>query len=123
MTQLTTRPKAWRLIAIAAGAAGFAVLAGCTPPPPPVGQARADQLAQQACRQQADQTYERQNRGAVYTSYDNRDTPRSGGYTYGDTTRNLGALYSRDQSIADCLRSSGPESITPPLPAVGPVAH
>jgi hypothetical protein len=100
------------------------VLGACSPPPAPVGQARADRQTLDACRQRADEVYERQNRGAIYTSTDNRDTPFSGSYVSGITTRGLSAEYGRGNLIADCVRSSGQNPIGPSEVQVpAPAAH
>ena len=54
-----------------------------------------------ACRERADQVYERQNRVDL-SRRDERDTPYASSYTSGVTTRGLGARFERGQRIAAC---------------------
>ncbi len=57
-------------------------LTQCSPPPPPVGQARADAATLAACREHADAVYDRNHRDTIYT-ISSRDTPYSANYTPG----------------------------------------
>jgi hypothetical protein len=84
-------------------------LAYCTPPPPPVGQARADADTLAACRLHADQVYNRQNRDQIY-SITNRNVPFSTGYAPGVTDSGLAARYAHDNMVSDCVRNTGTET-------------
>ena len=91
----------------------------------PVGCARAPQTPVQAatvaaCRERADQVYDRQNR-ADLSRRDERDTPLSASYLSGITTRGLGARFERGQRIAECTNglASGAGS---PGPAMSPAS-
>jgi hypothetical protein len=84
------------------------LLGGCMAPPrAPDGtieQSSADQKALVACRARANEVYDRQNRGAIFTPTSGSDTPRSSDYAWGVTTRGLSARYGYDNMIDDCLR-------------------
>jgi hypothetical protein len=84
-------------------------LAYCAPPPPPVGQARADAATLTACREHANQVYNRQNRDQIYT-ITNRDVPFSAGYAPGATDQGLAARYAHDNMVNDCVRNTGTET-------------
>jgi hypothetical protein len=92
----------------AAAVAAMTLLSGCAGPPrAPNGQVEAspaDQQALAACRARADEVYDQQNRAAIYTPTTGQDTPRSGQYAWGVTSRGLSALYAHDNMIDDCLR-------------------
>ncbi len=47
-------------------------LGQCAPPPPPVGQARADAATLTACREHADAVYDRQHRDTIYSITERR---------------------------------------------------
>jgi hypothetical protein len=83
--------------------------AQCAPPPPPTGQARADAATVTACRQHADQVYNRQYRDQIYT-ITNRDVPFSTGYAPGVTDQGLAARYAHDNMVSDCVRNTGTET-------------
>ena len=104
-------------------------LSGCMAPPrAPDGtieQTTADQKALVACRARANEVYDRQNRGAIFTGTSNRDTPRSGDYLSGITTRGLSARYGYDNMIDDCLRHTndsapGAETAVQTIPTPAP---
>jgi len=81
-------------------------LSACNPPPPPTAQDRAAKATVSACRQRADEVYTRQNRASIYTPSD-RDTPESGDYVSGITTRGLADRYGWDTQVSDCVRNQG----------------
>ena len=93
-------------------------LAACAAPPPPVsmgstdgsaGQTRADAATRAACRERADEIYDRQHRDTVYT-ISSRDTPYSANYTGGVTDRGLPQRFVRENMIRDCIRNTGTET-------------
>jgi len=95
--------------------------AQCAPPPPPVGQARADAATLAACREHADAVYNRNNRDTIY-SISSRDSPYSANYTPGVYDHGLAQRYDHDNMIRDCVRNTGIETdrspTTTPAPAV-----
>ncbi len=100
------------------------MLSGCAAPASPRNHADAAALA--ACRQRADQIYERQNRADVYRSdtYETseRDSPFTGAGLNGITSDGLGGRYQHDQFESDCLTSSGSTAPQTPAVPVGPPA-
>ena len=62
-------------------------LSGCGNSGPPTGQARADAATQSACRQRADQVYNQQNRGQIYSPASQVNTPFSANYVPDQTDR------------------------------------
>ncbi len=81
-------------------------LSACNPPPAPTAQDRATKATVSACRQRADEVYTRQNRASFYTQSD-RDTPESGDYVSGITTRGLADRYGWDTQVSDCVHNQG----------------
>lgn len=98
--------------------AALTTLAACSAPPAPTAQSRADQATLSACRQRADEIYQRQNRASLY-AMDNRDSPGSSTYVSGITTRGLSERYGWDTQVSDCVRNQGAaEGIAPaPVPS------
>ncbi len=84
-------------------------LSQCAPPPPPVGQARADAETLAACRQHADDVYNRQNRNQIYT-ITNPNVPYSTSYAPGVTDRGLADRYAHENMVNDCVRNTGTET-------------
>ncbi len=79
-------------------------LAGCGQP-----RSSAELEQQQACGQQADRQFEKQNR-YLMSERDQTDTPFSSSGMPGDTTRGLNDQYGRDRMVDDCMHSlSGTE--------------
>jgi hypothetical protein len=121
--ELGSRPRAMMAAALAAW------LAGCTPPPPPSGEARADAARQAACRQHADQIYTEQNRAAIYLDEGAQQSysPFSGSYIEGNTARGLPGAFRQQELVSDCIRNSDdaaaapqpapPAASPPPAPA------
>jgi hypothetical protein len=66
---------------------------------------RADAAAIAYCRQQAEDVYNAQHRSARIQS-DTRDSPFSGAYLAGSSSRTLSDRYAMDTMIGDCLRNS-----------------
>ncbi len=118
---MTPRPH---LLALTLGtvAIGAGLLAGCAAPSGP-----APTAAQSAaCRQRADEVYDRQNRADLYRSdtYAGgaRDAMFSGTGSPGASIGLLSARFARDRLVDDCLRGvAGNVASTPdaPAPATG----
>jgi hypothetical protein len=96
-------------------------LAQCAPPPPPVGQARADAATLAACREHADAVYDRTHRDMIY-SISNRDSPFSANYTPGLVDRGLAQRYDHDNMVTDCVRNTGTETDRSPSTSPPPTA-
>ncbi len=107
--------------------AGLA-LAGLTACSHPIGstadRAGATPKAMAACRQRADQVFERQNRGEVYRSDmyagGERDSPFAATGMSGNPGAGLPARYARETMVDDCLNAaSGNPGVSPdaPVPA------
>jgi hypothetical protein len=92
------------------------MLARCAPPPPPVGQARADAETLAACRGHANDVYNQTRRDAIYT-ISSRDTPYSANYTPGLTDRGLAQRFSHENIVRDCVRNTGTETNRSPTEA------
>ncbi len=83
-------------------------LAQCAPAGGSAGgynQADASTLA--ACRQRADDTYDRQNRADIYRPQAAINTPSSATYVPGDDGRGLSQSFAHDTMVRDCVRTSG----------------
>lgn len=94
-------------------------LTACQAPAP---RSTATRASSAACRSEVNRVYAAQNRSEL-TDRDQRDTPLSGSYLSGITTRGLGAQYQRDREIESCLNASRGEGGNPaPGPASSPVA-
>ena len=91
----------------------------CAPPPPPTGQAKADAATLTACREHADQVYNRNNRDAIYT-ISNRDTPFSANTSSGITDRGLAQRYANENLVRDCVRNTGTETDRSPTTSPPP---
>jgi hypothetical protein len=108
------------------------LLSSCRAPPrAPDGtieSSAADQKALVACRARANEVYDRQNRGAIFTpTNSDRDSPRSTDYVFGVPTRGLSARYGYDSMIDDCLHhtndaapgaDTATQTIATPAPSV-----
>ncbi len=87
-------------------------LAGCTSGGGGTGSGNSltDAQTRAACRQRADQVYEQQNRGAIYSPQSGVNTPSSASYAPGVTDRGLADLFAHDTMIRDCVRNTGAET-------------
>lgn len=83
------------------------ILSGCESGAPLSGQAQADQQTRAACRQRADEVYNQQNRGEIYSPPPSVNTPFSNNYVPGISDRGLSQLYVHDRMINDCVRNTG----------------
>ncbi len=84
----------------------------CAPPAPPTADSRAAQATANACRQRADETYRRQNRGALY-SQNQSEYPESANYVSGITTRGLADRYDWDTQVSDCVNQGTGGAVAP----------
>ena len=109
MTLRTLRlPDPLRAGTILAGVL-LGLLAGCGQP-----RSGAELEQQQACGQQADRQFDKQNR-YLMSERDQTDTPFSSSGLPGDTTQGLNDQYSRDRMVDDCMHSlSGTEPTVRP---------
>jgi hypothetical protein len=83
-------------------------VAACAPTPQ-TPQARAAAETDAACRQRADEAYDRQNRGEIYSITD-RNVPFSANYLPDVPNRGLSQLYAHDVMVRDCVRNTGTET-------------
>lgn len=100
------------------GALAFATagLSACDRPAP-TGQAAADADTRAACQQRAEQTYDQQNRGQIYSRPPDVNTPYSASYTPDVTDRGLSDLFAHDRMVSDCVRNTGTGTERTPSPA------
>jgi|KBSSwiStaDraftv2_1062776.scaffolds.fasta_scaffold1760105_2 hypothetical protein len=91
----------------------------CSPPPPPVGQARADAATLAACRERADAVYDRNHRDTIYT-INSQNSPFSGGYLPAPVNQGLSDRFGRDNMVRDCVRNTGTETDRSPATTVTP---
>jgi hypothetical protein len=83
-------------------------VAACAPTPQtPQARAAAETVA--ACRERADEAYDRQNRGEIYNITD-RNVPFSANYLPDVPNRGLSQLYAHDVMVRDCVRNTGTET-------------
>jgi hypothetical protein len=89
--------------------------------PPLSGQAEADAQTRAACEQRAEEAYDQQNRGQIFSPASSVNTPYSTNYVPDNTTRGLSDLFAHDRLISDCVRNTGtgtdrtvPTSPSPP---------
>ncbi len=95
--------------------APLAALAACQAPPPRIsagGGGPSDPNAAAYCRQQAEDVYNAQNRGARFQT-DNRDSPFSGAYSPNTASRGLSDRYAMDNMVRDCMRNSAARQANP----------
>jgi hypothetical protein len=95
-------------------------IAGCDSPAP-TGQAQADAATASACRQRADEVFDRQNRGQIFSPQSQVNTPFSANYAPNDGSQGLSQLFAHNRMIDDCVRNTGTEtSRTGTAPGAGP---
>jgi hypothetical protein len=99
-------------------------LASCAPAPNTGGQSHSDQAMIAACRQRADESFERANRTSLYQPSSTRDSPYSA--MPPSPTNDLADRFSYGSLYNDCIRSNGaaatpasvaPAATPPPAPA------
>lgn len=99
--RITRLPRPAGLVASLPRALLLAMLVGgCTAP-----QSTADLQRQQACGQQADRQFEKQNR-YLMSEQDQSSSPFSSNGTIGITSQGLDDQYHRDNMVDDCLHSA-----------------
>lgn len=79
------------------------LLAACTTGAP---ESETQRTTAEACREQANTTYNVQNRDQIYRIYD-RNTPNSGIGLLDIPTRQLSDSYAQQQMISNCIRNTG----------------
>jgi hypothetical protein len=99
--------------------AGAIALSACSPAPQS-SQARADAETVAACRQRADEVYNQQNRGDIYSANSSENAPFSANYVPGITSRGLSQLYAHDKLVSDCVRNTGTGAERSVAPQVKP---
>ncbi len=62
---------------------------------------------QAACRQRVNEMYERRNRAEIYAPNPAMNSPYSGGYQSGLSTRALSSQFDYDRTLRECERNSG----------------
>jgi len=83
-----------------------ASLSACDRPTPSTGDAKTDAAILQACRQRANEVYDRRNRAEIYAPQYGGSSPLSGTYTDVGINRGLSAQFAFEQMVRDCVRSS-----------------
>lgn len=73
-------------------------------------QSRTDAQTEAACRQRAEEIYDRRHRGDIYSPTPEINAPSSGSYAPGAPDRGLSQLYEHDNLINDCIRNTGTET-------------
>lgn len=86
---------------------GAVALSACDGGSAPTGQAQADAQTAAACRQRANEIYDRQNRGDIYAPNSSANSPFSANYTPDNPSRGLSQLYAHDQLVSNCVRNTG----------------
>ena len=82
----------------------------CSPPPPPVGQARADAATLAACREHADAVYDRNHRDTIYTINNREFAVLRRAIMPASRRPGLSQRYGRDNMVRDCVRNTGTET-------------
>ena len=62
---------------------------------------------QAACRQRVNEMYERRNRAEIYAPNSAMNSPYSGGYQSGLSTRGLSSQFDYERTLRECERNSG----------------
>lgn len=107
--QEARRAAVWGVPILGCPAALLAFAVAACAPTPQTPQTRADAATVSACRERADEAYDRQNRGTIYSITD-RDVPYSSSYLPDVPSRGLSQLYAHDSMVRDCVRNTGTET-------------
>jgi hypothetical protein len=103
------------MIRFSAAILAAAALCGCEAPAPLRSQAQADAATVAACRQRANQIYDQQNRGAIFSQASQANMPFSANFTPEVPNRGLSAQFGFDRTLNDCVRNTGTDTTrTPP---------
>jgi hypothetical protein len=95
-------------IAFSTGALLAAVaMSACDGGSPQTGQAQADAQTVAACRQRANEVFDRQNRGAIYAPNSSANSPFSANFTPDNPSRGLSQQFAHDRLVNDCVRNTG----------------
>jgi hypothetical protein len=92
---------------------GVTALSACDHAPPS-GQAQADAATRAACRQRAEQAYEQQNRGQIYSTQSQVNMPYSANYVPDVPNRGLSDVFAHDRMVSNCVRNTGTGAERPP---------
>jgi hypothetical protein len=82
-------------------------LSGCADSAPQSPQAQANAATAAACRQRANEVFDRQNRGTIFSSNSSANAPFSANFTPDNTTRGLSSQFAHDRLVNDCIRNTG----------------
>jgi hypothetical protein len=85
---------------------GAVALSACSGAPQ-TGQAQADAETRAACQARAEQVYNQQNRGEIYSAPATVNTPYSANYVPAMSDRGLADLFVHDRMVSDCIRNTG----------------
>ncbi len=88
--------------------------AGIDLPAPLRSQSQADAQTVAACRQRANQVYDQQNRGVIFSQQQQSNMPFSANYTPDNPSRGLSAQFGFDRMVNDCIRNTGTETTRTP---------
>jgi hypothetical protein len=86
---------------------GATALSACDGGGPQTSQAQADTQTAAACRQRANEIYDRQNRGDIYAPNSSANSPFSANYNPDNPSRGLSQLYAHDTLVSNCVRNTG----------------
>jgi hypothetical protein len=106
---LATRSTVPRCLAVPmalVALAGVVTLSGCDRPPQ-TAQAQADAETRAACEKRANEAYDVRNRGDIYSTQSQVNTPYSANYTPDIGSRGLSDLFVHDRMVSDCVRNTG----------------
>lgn len=100
-------------------------LSACQAPSPSTGDAKADAAIEQACRQRANEMYDRRNRAEIYAPIYGGGSPLSGTYTDVGINRDLSGRFAFESMVRDCIRTANisaekPVAPSPATPATTP---
>lgn len=99
---------------------GLAIaLSACEGPAPSTGDAKADAAVLEACRQRANEAYDRRNRADIYAPNYSGNSPLSGSYTDVGLNRDLSARFSYEQMVRDCVRTANVTTERGAMPSPG----
>ena len=95
------------LVALALAMATLCACDNSTIPAPLRSQSQADAQTVAACRQRANQVFDQQNRGAIFSQGSQANMPFSANYTPDMPSRGLSQQFGFDRMVNDCIRNTG----------------